>query len=101
LLVAFLFTALLQRIIFVRENKHLRVAIFVNPGLVGLLAGATFLTRDGFPALSRALWIASMATIVVSLIGIVLLVPRAIRTRGASTASPDSVPDGEDGTRSL
>jgi hypothetical protein len=86
LAVSVLLTAVLLRLPFVRRNRVLPLVFLVNPGLVGVLASATFLTKRylGSPV-TDYLYFVSMVVIAASMIVLVFVLPKALYAPGSKS----------------
>ena len=91
LAVSSLLTAVLLRLGFVRGNRVLQLVFLVNPGLVGVLVCATFLSKQYLPQATDYLYFVSLVVIAASMIVLVFVLPRALYTPGPK--SPDEPGD--------
>jgi hypothetical protein len=80
LAVSILLTAILLRLGFVRRNRVLQLVFLVNPGTVGILACATFLSKRYLPTATDYIYFVSMVVIAASMIVLVFVLPRALYT---------------------
>jgi hypothetical protein len=73
----------------IRSHPVVLTTVIINPGLVGLFAGAAFLAREYAPTLTTGLMIIAIGLIALSLPLVVIFAPRAIMEYLAKNQQPE------------